>query len=208
VPTSRAPRTRHDLDTLTAVALEVFRERGYDATSMEHLASAANLSKAAFYHHISGKEELLQRGVERALSALFAVLEEPAAVTGPSLERLRHVLRRVIELEHDLLSEVSVLLRLRGNSATERSAVERRRKFDRAVAELIAHAQDEGSIRRDIDSHLAARLAIGTATSIVEWYRPGGRLPATQLADQVVAITFEGLRSDQLTESTKPERTR
>jgi AcrR family transcriptional regulator len=188
-----SPRTRHDLDSLTAVALEVFHERGYDATSMEQLAAAANLSKAAFYHHISGKEDLLARGLDRALSALFGVLDEPQATTGAALDRIRHVLRRVIELEDELLAEVTVLLRLRGNSQTERDALEKRRTFDRRVAELIATAQDEGSVRSNIDAHLSARLVIGTATSIVEWYRPGGKLAASRLADEVVALTFNGL---------------
>jgi AcrR family transcriptional regulator len=190
------PRSRHDLDTLTAVALEVFRERGYDATSMEHLAAAANLSKAAFYHHITGKEDLLARGLDRALAALFAVLDEAPATQGAALDRLRHVLMRVIELEHELLAEVTVLLRLRGNSPTERSALEKRRLFDRRVGELVSLAQEEGSIRSDVDSHLAARLAIGMATSIIEWYRPEGKLPASLLANQVVEISFTGLQNN------------
>jgi AcrR family transcriptional regulator len=186
-------RARNDLDTLTDVALEVFRERGYDAASMEHLATAAGLSKAAFYHHINGKEDLLARGFDRALEALLGLLDEPLAMNGPAVDRIRHVVRRVVELEHELLAEVTVLLRARGNSPTERTALERRRKFDRRVADLIEVAQDEGSIRPDIDPHLAARLVIGTATSIVEWYRPGGKLGVGQLADQIVNLTFEGL---------------
>jgi AcrR family transcriptional regulator len=188
-----AVRQRHDIDSLADISLEVFRARGYDATSMEHLAAAAGVSKAAFYHHMTSKEDLLACGFERALDALFALLDEPASREGPALNRFRHVLRRVVELEHDLLAEVTVLLRTRGNSPTERAALDRRRQFDRRVADLIEVAQREGSLRTDIDPHLAARLAIGTATSIVEWYRPGGKLPATRLADQIVAMTCSGL---------------
>ncbi len=189
-------RTRHDLDTLTDIAVEVFRDRGYDAASMEHLAKAAGLSKAAFYHHIGGKEDLLSRGFDRALSALFAMLDEPLAVDGPALDRLRHIIRRVVELEHELLAEVTVLLRTRGNSPTERAALDRRRKFDRRVADVIALGQAEGSIRPEIDPHLAARLVIGTATSVVEWYKPGGRLGARQLADHIITLSFFGLSTE------------
>ncbi len=186
-------RQRHDIDSLADIALEVFRSRGYDATSMEHLAVAADVSKAAFYHHMSGKEDLLARGLQRALDALFAVLDEPESVNGLAIDRFRHVLRRVVELEHDLLAEVTVLLRARGNSLTERTALDRRRHFDRRIADIIKAAQEEGSLRADVDPHVAARLAIGTATSIVEWYRPGGKLHASQLADQIVAMTCSGL---------------
>ena len=188
---------RYDLDSLTDVALNVFRERGYDATSMEDLAKAAGLSKAAFYHHIKGKEDLLARGLNRALDALFAVLEERESVVGTPEERLRHVIKRLIELEHDLLAEVTVLLRTRGNSSTERAALERRRLFDRRIGELIKLAQQGVSLRRDIDPHLASRLLIGMATSITEWYRPGGRLDADSLATHVVALAFDGMSAAQ-----------
>jgi AcrR family transcriptional regulator len=191
-----AKTTRHDLDSLTAVALEVFRERGYDAASMEHLATAAGLSKASIYHHIKSKEELLGRGFDRALAALFAMLDEPESVNGLAIHRLHHIVRRVIELEHDLFAEVTVLLRARGNSETERAALDRRRKFDRRIGDLVSLAQQEGSVRSDVDANLAARLAIGTATSIIEWYRPAGRLSVRELADQVIKITFSGLAQE------------
>lgn len=187
------PRVRYDIDSLADIALEVFRSRGYEATSMEHLAAAADVSKAAFYHHMNGKEDLLARGLDRALDALFAVLDEPLSNEGQAIDRLRHVLRRVVELEDQLLAEVTVLLRTRGNSPTERTALDRRRTFDRRVASIITAAQHEGSVRSDIEAHLAARLAIGTATSIVEWYKPGGKLSAAHLADQIVAMTCSGI---------------
>ncbi len=192
-PKSAPARARYDLDSLTAVALSVFREKGYDATSMEDLASAARLSKAAFYHHISAKEDLLARGLERALDALFAVFEEPLSVDGAAIDRLRHVVRRVVELEHELLPEVTVLLRARGNSTTERAALDRRRRFDRRVADLVRTAQSEGTLRPDLDANVASRLAIGMATSVTEWYRPGGRLSGRDLADHVVTLVFGGL---------------
>ena len=188
-----SPRPRYDRQSLTTVALDVFRQRGYDATSMEQLAVAAGISKAAIYHHVSGKEELLDAGLSMALDALEAVLVEERATTGAPVDRVRHVMRRVVELEVELLAAVSVLLRARGNSEVERRALERRRRFDRAVARLIAQAQGDGSLRRDIDPVIAARLAIGTATWLVEWYGPGGKLGVDALADAVVTMTFDGL---------------
>jgi AcrR family transcriptional regulator len=199
VGVSRSPKSatvRYDRESLIDVALEVFRTRGYDATSMEHLAAAAGISKASIYHHVSGKEELLDAGLQRALNALEATLDEPVAAGGPAVDRLRYVLRRVVELEGDLLAEVTVLLRARGNSTIETAAVKRRRTFDQAVAELIAEGQRDGSIRSDIEPGLASRLAIGMATWLVEWYRPGGKLTNSQLADAVVTMVCDGLVVD------------
>jgi AcrR family transcriptional regulator len=191
-PTAR--REPYDLESVVDVALQVFLERGYDATSMEDLASAAGVTKSAFYYHVSGKEELLRRGLERAVRALFAILDEPGSREGAAIERLAHVLRRTTEVEVELLPAVSVLLHTRGNSETERDALERRRDFDHAVAGLLGEAMAEGSVRTDLDPELAARLVIGMVTWVVEWYRPGGPLSGRGLADTILAIAMDGLR--------------
>ena len=199
--------TPYDLDSLTDVALGVFRQRGYDGTSMADLAAAAGISKAAFYHHVRGKEELLQRGLDRSLDALFGVLKEDGATAGPAVNRVTHVVRRVLELENDLISEVSLLLRTRGNSPVERSALARRRKFDRSFASLIESAQSEGTVRTDLSAQLVARLVIGMCTSVVEWWQPEGSMGIDELANAVLTTVFSGLRTGEtqaVAETAKP----
>jgi AcrR family transcriptional regulator len=186
-------RRPHDIDSLTDVALSVFARKGFDGASMDDVAAAAGVTKAAIYHHVAGKETLLERGLVRALDALFAILEEPGAATGAALERVRYVVRRVALITPELLPELSVLFRVRGNSPVERSAIERRREFDRIVADLIAQAQREGAIRADLDPRLAARLVFGMSNSVVEWYRPGGGIDAEHLAAAVDALIFDGV---------------
>jgi AcrR family transcriptional regulator len=89
----RRGRPGHSLDSLLDVAVAVFNERGYDATSMEELATRLGVTKSAIYHHVSSKVELLRLALDRALDALFAVTEEPGATTGPAIDRLEHVVR-------------------------------------------------------------------------------------------------------------------
>jgi AcrR family transcriptional regulator len=193
----RRPRRpqRYDADSLLAVAVEVFTERGYDGTSMEDLARAAGITKSSFYHHVSGKEELLRRSLDRALDGLFAVLGEPASQEGPAIDRLEHVVRRSIEVLVDQLPHVTLLLRVRGNTRVERRALERRREFGRAVTKLVAEAVAEGDLRAGIDEGLTARLLFGMINSVVDWYRPGGGgLSAGSLADAVISLTVEGWR--------------
>ena len=45
--------------TVFEVAAEVFHRKGYDNTSMSDVATAAGLTKAGLYHHVSSKESLL-----------------------------------------------------------------------------------------------------------------------------------------------------
>lgn len=194
---SGEPRKPYDIDTLTDVALRVFAERGYDGASMDDVARAAGITKASIYHHVSGKEALLERGLGRALDALFAILEEPAARDGRALVRLRHIVRRVAEVTLRLLPELTVLFRVHGSSKAERDAVERRRQFDRLVTELIREAQRDRDLRDDLDPRLVARLVFGMSNSVVEWYRRGSALSAEAVVNAIEAIVLEGIGVDR-----------
>ncbi len=225
------PARRRDTytpDSLLAVAVEVFNERGYDGTSMEHLSRAAGISKSSIYHHVRGKEELLERAVGIALDGLFGILGEPGAARGRAIERLEHVVHRTVEVLIAQLPYVTLLLRVRGNTRTERWAMERRREFDQRVADLLKAAVAEGDLRSDVDVRLATRLLFGMINSMVEWYRPaaGVALPepdapagpgvpggaakgapaasgapgasSDEVAATVVRIAFDGLRTSRV----------
>ncbi len=216
-PAGRHGRPAYDRDSLLEVAVVVFNERGYDGTGMEELARRLGLSKSSIYHHVSGKEELLELAVNRALDALFAVLDEEeagprdgvngAAGSGSSgtgsfgggssgttaTARMKRVVHRSVEVLAAELPYVTLLLRLHGNSEVEQRALARRREFDHRVAELMARAAAEGGIRADIDPHLASRLLFGTVNSLVEWYRPDRDLTVQTLADALTTILFDGL---------------
>jgi AcrR family transcriptional regulator len=186
-------RKPYDIDSLTDVALAVFAERGYDGASMDDVARAAGITKASIYHHVAGKEALLERGLYRALDALFAILEEPEAAAGDAATRLRFIIRRVAETTLTLLPELTVLFRVRGGSDVQRAALDRRRAFDRHVADLIATAQGEGTVRADIDARTLVRLMFGMSNSVVEWYRPGGAIAPAQLVETLLALAFAGI---------------
>jgi AcrR family transcriptional regulator len=192
VGAAQPARAQYDVQRLLAVAVEVFIERGYDGTSMEDLARATGITKSSIYHHVESKEQLLRLAVDRALGALFAVTEEDGAAHGPAIGRLRYVLGRVVEVLCAELPYVTLLLRVRGNTETERWALERRREFDRFVRGLVVEAAADGDLRPDLSPALVERLAFGMINSITEWYRPG-RVDVSELRETVVAIVSTGL---------------
>ncbi|GAA4833746.1 TetR/AcrR family transcriptional regulator [Saccharopolyspora rosea] len=192
---NRRGRPGYDLGRLLDVSVRVFNERGYEGTSMEDLSHRLGITKSAIYHHVSGKDELLRLGVNRAMDALFAVVEEEPSRTGSAIDRLEHVVRRSVEVLVGELPFVTLLLRVRGNTRVERQALARRREFDRIVSDLVAQAEAEGSIRPDVDPALTSRLLFGMVNSIIEWYRPTRGLRAEEVADAVTKIAFDGLRA-------------
>jgi AcrR family transcriptional regulator len=178
--------------SLLEVAVAEFNTRGYDATSMEDLSRAAGITKSSFYHHFASKEALLRAGCAIALDGLFAVLDEPDAGTGTPAARLRYIVAAQVAVLQRELPYVTLLLRVRGNTETERWALGRRRAFDARVSALVREAVEAGELRADLDPTLAARLLSGLVNSVVEWYRPG-RPGEAQLPDDVARAAFEGI---------------
>jgi len=193
-----APRRRgrpgYDLEAVLRVAVEVFNERGYDGASMEDLSKRLGIAKSGIYHHVSGKEELLRMALDRALDGLWEAAERARSLDEPAIVRLETLVRDAVAVLVARLPYVTLLLRVRGNTAIEREALARRRSFDGLVASLVEEAERDGDIRADVDPKLTARLLFGTVNSLVEWYRPTSTVSASALADAVCAIAFDGLR--------------
>ncbi|GAB1640390.1 TetR/AcrR family transcriptional regulator [Krasilnikovia sp. MM14-A1259] len=198
-PTARAGarprrgRPGHDQDAVLTAAVQLFNERGYEATSMGELAERLGITKSSIYHHVSSKQELLRMAVDHALDGLFEAADEVRAQHTPAIERLELLIRRSVLVLADRLEYVTLLLRVRGNTAVEQQALLRRRVFDAIVTDLVKQAQADGALRPDVDAATAARLLFGMVNSLIEWYRPtrGGAEP---LADTITAIAFDGLR--------------
>jgi AcrR family transcriptional regulator len=187
-------RPGYDLESLLAVVVEVFNERGYDGTSMEDLSRRLGIAKSAIYHHVDSKEQLLRMALDRALDGLFAVAEQTRTVEGPAIAKLEHLVRGSVAVLHEQLPYVTLLLRVRGNTDVERAALSRRRQFDRFVSGLVRQAESDGDVRPDIDPAITARLLFGMVNSIVEWHQPVKRGGLDELTSAICTIAFDGLR--------------
>jgi len=93
--TSRAEQTR---SAIVTAALRLFRENGYDATTMRAIAAAAGVSTGNAYYYFGSKEELIREFYERSQA-------EHAAAARPVLEteiafaaRLRGTLRALVDV--------------------------------------------------------------------------------------------------------------
>lgn len=192
-PRPRRGRPGHDQAAVLAAAIDLFNRKGYDATSIGDLAEALGVTKSAIYHHVDSKEQLLAEALDEALAGLEAAVRQARTADGSADERLRGVVRRSVEVLVAHQPAVTLLLRVHGNSETERAALRRRRAIDADLAALVRAAVDEGALRDDLDPDLVSRLLFGMVNSLVEWYRATGPVSADQLASTVAAVSFDGL---------------
>nr|WP_260399216.1 TetR/AcrR family transcriptional regulator [Micrococcus flavus] len=181
-----------------AECVELFNRHGYEATSMGMLAAHLGISKSAIYHHVESKEAILGHALDDALDALEASMDRAQASGVAPGGQVERAIRGGLEVLVEKMPEVTLLLRLRGNSDVERAAMERRRDITRRLGEMIEAAQAEGSVRDDVTPRNLARLALGMINSVVDWYRPEGDAPGHKTVDEMVAavtgVVMGGLR--------------
>src|SRR5690606_29202623 len=191
---ARRGRPGHARADVIRAGVELFNEQGYDATSVSDLTGRLGLTKSALYHHVESKEQILQIALEEALGGLEQALED--ALREPTAgERLRSIIRGAVRVLTDRQPQVTLLLRLRGNSEIETAALTRRRRFDHTVTGMIRESQEEGLVRPDLDAGVATRLIFGMINSVVEWYRPDGPVDPELLAEQILAVALGGFQA-------------
>jgi AcrR family transcriptional regulator len=188
-------RPGYDREQVLTVAVKVFNDYGYDATSVADLSAALGLTKSALYHHFESKSAILELALNDALDALEAVVDEATAQHSLASDRLRAIIRGAVRVLTAKLPSVTLLLRVRGNGDVETAALVRRRAFDQRVTAIVAEAQAEGLIRGDVDAAVATRLIFGMINSVVEWYRPGGSVDPDELGEDILRVSLDGLQS-------------
>lgn len=118
-------------DELRRVALELFASSGYHATSLQHIAEVAGVSKASVLYHYASKEMLLEAALSPAIDRLGGILDEASGLTGDDRRRFLEGMVDVL-LEHRLAVSVFVT---QSASLQEVPIVERANAFiDRIAA--------------------------------------------------------------------------
>lgn len=196
-------RPGYEREELLSICVRAFNEYGYEATSMGVLADALGITKSAIYHHVKSKEEILEYALNRALVSLEEVFDAAESLEDSNpAEAVEFVTRQTVYALVEQFDNVTLLLRLRGNSQVETEALERRRELTNRLSVLVKTAQEAKEIRQDISDRTIARLIFGMINSLATWYRPERGENVEKLADAVVQMAFDGMADSTATSAT------
>ena len=150
-------------------AIEVFRERGADGTSLRRIAEAIGVSHAALLHYFDSREQLLV--------AVYAHAEAQRATAGaldksPGVERMVDAAIANVEVP-GLVQLYSTLVAAALESSSEVSRAYFSTRFERLRAELTTSfraQQQEGRIRDDVPAEHLAALVIAASDGLqIQW---------------------------------------
>src|ERR1700710_2752779 len=87
---------------LLTTALKLFTEHGVEGTSLQMIADALGVTKAAVYYHFKAKDEITEAVAEPAMRELEVIVEEAAKYR-----------RRGAQIDHVLAGFVDLVIRHR-----------------------------------------------------------------------------------------------
>ncbi|HVY85899.1 MAG TPA: TetR/AcrR family transcriptional regulator [Caulobacterales bacterium] len=180
-------------DELMLVAAHLFRERGYENTSLQDLADALGVTKPAIYYYVQSKSELLTFIKTKAQVQLYEAIQEASNVEGTGLDKLLTLAPRYIEIMASDFGRCLVRIAPRVLDGKDRGEIEGRNAISqRRMTMFIEEGVKDGSISpRPVIILYAA--AFGILNSVAAWYNPQGAIGLRNLKEHYCAILRQAL---------------
>jgi AcrR family transcriptional regulator len=169
-------------DRLRASALRLFREQGYDATTVEQIAAAAGVSHVTFFRYFPAKEDV---ALSDSYDPLIAAMLEQTPATWPLIQRIRAVLvqglRQVYDTDRDTLLAQNKLIvstpALRERLWASQIATQQ------LILQALSASQDDPHPSFQDRVTVAACLAAAT-TAVLTWTENDGTPELPDLMEQ------------------------
>jgi AcrR family transcriptional regulator len=181
-------------DRILRTAADLFRERGYRASTLDHIAARLGMSKASLYTHFRAKEEMLaaisRETIEGFSRELGLVLR-----SGLSPEdKLRRIVREHVRFVIANRSFLTVFFSEEANLPARfaRALAAQKDRYDKAVEAMVAEGIRRG-VFRDIPPRLVVFGLLGMLNWLYKWYNPRGGWSAEEISAAFLSLVEGGL---------------
>lgn len=190
-PPDAAPRTglrerkkQQTRERLTQVALTLFLEKGFDATTLDEIAAAAGISRRSFFHYFASKEEVVFAWKDAFGDRLVAALAQRPGDEPMLLAAERALVESVGGYEREEALALSRLVK--GTPALRAYDQIKYARMEAKLAEALAARA--GSNGDPLPARLVAMAAIGALRVASDlWFEQGGVEPPEAYAGRIFA---------------------
>lgn len=207
MPAKQPPRSRPlvtvaDDDTnrradLIRVSARLFREKGFDGTTIRDIADAVGMRSGSPFYHFKSKQEILAAVMEEGLVAGLGETERIVESRLPPREKFRALVRSHLETVlgegHDFIPVLLYDWRSLSPELQEK-IIHLKDRYDLRWQQILVELKQANLIKSD--SRVARLLLLGAINYTTQWYRPGKGLSIDQLADEIVSFFIEKAQTE------------
>ena len=176
---------------LVLAAASLFRDQGYERTTVRDLGNAVGLQSGSLFYHFRSKEEILVAvmalGITRTTEQLETALGQ-AGTLRAKLAALFHVHLHSLLGENQAALEV-MLYEWRSVSAAARPGlIVLRDRYESLWQTTLDQAASAGLVKKD--TRLLRRTLLGSLHWSVQWFSEEGELSVDELAERMLELVL------------------
>ncbi len=175
---------------LLTEAARLFREKGYERTTVRDLAAAVGIQSGSLFHHFRTKEEILKAVMVETIRLNTALMQAALEAAESSRAKLRGLIRAELESINGQTGEAMAVLVFEWHSlstASQADVLELRDIYETLWLDVLESLQREGAL--EAEPFVVRRMLTGALSWTVTWYKPErGGLTLDGLTDQVMAM--------------------
>ncbi|WP_433510347.1 TetR/AcrR family transcriptional regulator [Nonomuraea sp. CA-143628] len=163
------------VEHIRSVALELFADKGYEATTMADIGEAVGIRAPSLYKHVASKQELLAQIMEATMRELLAANRAAVATTTDPVERLRRATEAHVRYHARHRLEAFVGNReIRSLTEPHRGRVlELRTEYETRFRDLVQAGSRQG-VFAVASARLASYAILDLGMGLAAWYREDG----------------------------------
>ena len=171
-------------------AARLFRDKGYERTTVRDLAAAVGIQSGSLFHHFRTKEEILKAVMVETIRLNTALMQAAADSEESPRGKLRALVRSELESINGQTGEAMAVLVYEWRSLSEGSqdqVLELREIYEGLWLSVLEELNELGQLKAD--PFIVRRMLTGALSWTVTWYKPErGGLTLDGLTDQVMAM--------------------
>lgn len=177
-------------------AAQLFKEKGYAATSMRDLANALGIEAASLYSHIKSKEEILQHLCFDMAEKFRNSLEEVEKADNSFSKKLRlGILGHIQVMAQELTASAVFMNEHRHLSDPHLKAfLLLRINYINRFKKIIEGGIKSGEFKK-LDTKLAVMTLFSSLNWMPHWYDPSGIIEPIELGNQLADMLIDGLQT-------------
>ncbi|MFS8100728.1 TetR/AcrR family transcriptional regulator [Lentzea alba] len=177
-------------------AVRLFASQGYDATSVQEIVTAAEVTKGALYHYFRAKDDLLFEIYRLLITSQSADMDRIIGLGLPAVDTVREILVSLVVSTAERVDETAVFVRELHRLGEDRMAEFRaeRRRYHETFLAVIEKGQADGEFSSTVPADTVVRIALGVVNQLPMWYRPDGPKTPVALAGEIADFVLAGLR--------------
>ena len=176
-------------EELLRVSARLFREKGFDGTTIRDISGAAGMHSGSPFYHFKTKQDILVAVLEQGLAEGLRRQQDAAEGGGSAEARFTRMVRAQIGTILEDGNDFIPLLLNEWRSLTEanrRRIVALNDRYDALWQEVIDELKRAGHLPGD--PRLVRLLIMGAVNWTGRWYRPAGRFSLDEIAEQAARL--------------------